>query len=155
MGIFTGTLDHVLKNCMNGRNRLSWVNTAVKLAHDIANYRSEDPNVQVGACAIKHDSSIILGYNGAPSGIDIDWSNRDEKRKRVIHAEANVLNFVKPGEVNILAVTHLPCIECLKIIKQKRINKVYYSKLLDFYKPDDVFTIASEFDIELLFINNL
>lgn len=146
---------HVLMNYMNGRKRLDWLKTAINLAHDIAKYRSEDPNVQVGACAIKHDSSIILGYNGAPSGIDIDWSNREEKRKRVLHAEANVLNFVKPGEVNILAVTHLPCIDCLKIIKQKKIYTVYYNDILSHYNPDEVFKIASEFGIDLRDVNRL
>lgn len=140
-------------NYMNGRQRLDWIRTAINLAHDIAKYRSEDPRCQVGACAIKHDSSIILGYNGAPSGIDIDWENRDEKRLRVLHAEANVLNFVKPGEVNILAVTHLPCIECLKIIKQKKIDKVFYTNILNFYDPNNVFKIAQEFGIELLPVN--
>lgn len=140
---------------MNGRKRLNWIKTAINLAHDIAKYRSEDPNIQVGACAIKHDSSIILGYNGAPSGIDIDWSNREEKRKRVLHAEANVLNFVKPGEVNILAVTHLPCIDCLKIIKQKKIYTVYYNDILSHYNPDEVFKIASEFGIDLRDVNRL
>jgi deoxycytidylate deaminase len=135
---------------MNGRTRLDWINTAIQLAHDIARYRSEDPYVQVGACAIKHDSSIILGYNGAPSGVDIDWSNRDERRKRVLHAESNVLNFVKPGEVQILAVTHLPCIECLKIIKQKKIHIVYFSHSLDNYNPEEVHKIAFEYGIKLV-----
>ena len=135
---------------MNGRTRLDWINTAIQLAHDIARYRSEDPYVQVGACAIKHDSSIILGYNGAPSGVDIDWSNRDERRKRVLHAESNVLNFVKPGEVQILAVTHLPCIECLKIIKQKKIHIVYFSHSLDNYNPQEVHKIAFEYGIKLV-----
>ena len=88
------------------RERLSWEDTAINLAFQIADYRSEDPYVQVGAVAVKKDKSIILGYNGAPSGIEIDWSNRDERRKRVLHAEANVLNFVKPNEVDFLAVTH-------------------------------------------------
>ena len=135
---------------MNGRTRLDWINTAIQLAHDIAHYRSEDPYVQVGACAIKHDSSIILGYNGAPSGVDIDWGNREERRKRVLHAESNVLNFVKPGEVKILAVTHLPCIECLKIIKQKKIDMVYFSHMLNNYNPDEVHKIAFEYGIKLV-----
>lgn len=134
---------------MNGRKRYNWIETAMRLAYDIAKYRSEDPNTQVGACAIKHDSSLFLGYNGAPSDVDIDWSNREGKRKRVIHAEANVLNFVKPGEVKILAVTHLPCIECLKIIKQKKIHTVYFSETLENYNPDEVYKIANEFSITL------
>ena len=132
-----------------GRSRLSWEDTAIRLAFDIARYRSEDPNTQVGACAIKHDDSIILGYNGAPSKIDIDWSNRESKRVRVLHAEANVLNYVKPGEVKILAVTHLPCVECLKVIKMKKITNVFYSVRLEHWEPQKSFEIAGEFGIML------
>ena len=132
------------------RKRLNWAQTAIKLAYDIAKYRSEDPYVQVGACIIKKDKSMLLGYNGAPSGVDIDWSNRDLRRKRVLHAEANVLNFVKPNEVELLACTHLPCTECLKVIAQKQITKVYFSEYLDNYDSDNTIELAGEFGIDLI-----
>ena len=134
----------------NGRKRLSWAETAMKLAYNIAEYRSEDPYIQVGACIIKKDKSMLLGYNGAPSGIDIDWSDRDKRRKRVLHAEANVLNFVKPNEVELLACTHLPCVECLKIIAQKKINKVYFSEILDNYDSTLTIEMSAEFGIDLV-----
>jgi|TARA_Y100001938_G_scaffold151189_1_gene247126 dCMP deaminase len=132
-----------------GRNRLNWAQTAINLAYDIAKYRSEDPYVQVGACIIKKDKSMLLGYNGAPSGVDIDWANRDKRRARVLHAEANVLNFVKPNEVELLACTHLPCTECLKVIAQKQIDKVYFAEYLDNYDSDATIELANEFGIEL------
>jgi deoxycytidylate deaminase len=132
-----------------GRSRISWPETALRLAFNIAEYRSEDPYVQVGAVAIKKDGSVILGYNGAPSGINIDWTNRDERRKRVIHAEANVLNFVKPEEVDFLATTHLPCAECMKIIAQKRIKTVYFAKILENYDSSLTSKLAEEFAIKL------
>ena len=132
-----------------GRNRLNWAQTAINLAYDIAKYRSEDPYVQVGACIIKKDKSMLLGYNGAPSGVDIDWANRDKRRARVLHAEANVLNFVKPNEVELLACTHLPCTECLKVIAQKQIDKVYFAEYLDNYDSDATIDLANEFGIEL------
>lgn len=138
---------------MNGRNRLSWEETAIKLAFNIAEYRSEDPYIQVGACIIKKDKSILLGYNGAPTDMNLDWSNRDERRKWVFHAEANVLNRVLPGETELLAVTHLPCIDCLKIIKQKDINTVYYSVELPQYNPELVKQLANTFNIKLSIIN--
>ena len=119
------------------------------MAYDIAKYRSEDPYVQVGACIIKKDKSMLLGYNGAPSGVDIDWANRDKRRARVLHAEANVLNFVKPNEVELLACTHLPCTECLKVIAQKQIDKVYFAEYLDNYDSDATIELANEFGIEL------
>jgi len=134
----------------NGRKRLSWAETAMKLAYNIAKYRSEDPYVQVGACIIKKDKSMLLGYNGAPSGVDIDWSDRNKRRSKVLHAEANVLNFVKPNEVELLACTHCPCVECLKVISQKKINKVYFAEYLDNYDSDATIEMAREFGINLV-----
>jgi dCMP deaminase len=138
---------------INGRNRLNWAETAINLAFDIAKYRSEDPYVQVGAVIIKKDGSMFLGYNGAPSGVDIDWSDRNARRERVLHAEANVLNFVKPNEVELLACTHLPCKECLKMIAQKRVSTVYYSEELEGYDSSLTFKLAEEFGIDIIKLN--
>ena len=140
----------VLKKDSSARPRLSWQQSALKLAFDIAKYRSEDPYVQVGAVAIKKDKSVILGYNGAPAGIQIDWTDRDERRKRVLHAEANVLNFVKPEEVEFMAVTHMPCCECIKLIAQKKISTVYFYLTLDNYKMEDSISLAKEFKVQLI-----
>ena len=132
------------------RPRLSWEETALRLAYDIANYRSPDPYVTVGACAIKKDgNSIVLAYNGAPSGVEIDWTNRDERRKRVLHAESNLLNRILPNEVEFIAVTHLPCSECIKIIRQKNIHKVIYCEELPNYDNALTKQLAKEFGIEL------
>lgn len=133
-----------------GRPRLSWEETALRLAFDIANYRSQDPFVQVGATIIKNDGSILLGYNGAPAGQEIDWTDRDNRRDRVIHSEENVLTWVKPGEVKILACTALPCKTCMKTIAHKQIKKIIYKDEL--YGYDNAFSkkLASEFGIELV-----
>ena len=137
----------------SGKNRLDWPETALSLAYDIAKYRSEDPYVQVGAVIIKKDGSMFLGYNGAPSGVDIDWSDRDARRERVIHAEANVLNFVKPNEVELLACTHLPCKECLKTIAQKKVSRVYYGEELNGYNSSLTFKLAEEFGVKIIKLN--
>jgi dCMP deaminase len=134
----------------NGRNRLNWPETAMRLAQTIAACRSEDTYVQVGACAVRYNKTVALGYNGAPSGITIDWSNRDERRKRVLHAEANVLNYCMPDEVEFIAVTHLPCPECLKLIAQKRIKTVFYDKIPENYDTELTFMLAKEFEINLI-----
>lgn len=79
-------------------NRLTWAEYALAMA-DVARLRSEDPYVKVGACVLRHDHSVAgVGYNGAPPGVEIDWSDRDERRKRVIHAETNALRYVSPGK---------------------------------------------------------
>ena len=134
----------------NGRPRLSWEETALKLAFDIAKYRSEDPFVQCGAVIIKNDHSILLGYNGSPAGSNIDWSNRDRRRKRVLHAEQNVLDGVEYGEVKIFAVTALPCERCILEIANKGIKTVYFSDFLENYDKNTTFELAKEFGIQLI-----
>jgi len=134
----------------NGRKRLDWPQTAINLAFAIAKSRSEDPYVQVGAVIIKNDDSMLVGYNGAPPNIDIDWSDRDIRREYVLHAEANVLNYAKPNEVKLLACTHLPCKECMKLISLKNIKSVFYSKILDNYDPQKSFGLAETFNIHLI-----
>lgn len=136
-----------------GRHRLSWEETALKLAFNIADYRSQDPFVIVGCAILKKDKSFILAYNGSPVGIDIDWSNRDERRKRVLHAESNGCNFIKPGESEFIAVTALPCPECMKIIKQKQIPKIIYRDELVGYDNEFSKQLAREFNIDLKVIN--
>ena len=141
-------LNHEL---YGSRIRSSWEQTAINLAFDIANYRSEDPYTQVGACAIKQDGfEVGLGYNGPPGGVNINWRDRTAKNERVLHAEENVLNRVLPGEVVLLAVTHLPCTHCIKTIAQKKIKKVIYCIAIPKYEPEKTFELALEFGVSLI-----
>ncbi|MDP2638625.1 MAG: hypothetical protein Q8P06_00420 [Candidatus Azambacteria bacterium] len=136
---------------MNGRKRFSWEETALRLAFDIANYRSEDCYVQVGACIIKNDLSFVLAYNGPPIGVDIDWSDRDKRRPKILHAESNACSFVNRGEGRFIAVTALPCKECIKLIAQKQIFLVIYPKgsELSGYENELSKELAKEFKIQL------
>jgi dCMP deaminase len=115
---------------------------------ETAKLRSEDFYIQVGACALRFDHSVAaLGYNGAPPGIDIDWSNRDERRKRVLHAEWNCLKNCKPGEIWLLATSISPCSECVKQIAAYGIKKVVYRA--EYERDSFAFELAKEFSIEL------
>jgi len=127
--------------------RLTWEQMAMGLA-EVAAKRSEDPYCKVGACVLRHDKSVAgIGYNGGPRGIEIDWSNRDERRKRVIHAEINALKYVRPGEGWLLASTLLPCHHCLQVIAAHGIKYIVYG---DIYKLDDLsLTLAKEWGIVL------
>jgi dCMP deaminase len=128
---------------MNGRDRLDWPETAMRLAFEIARCRSEDPFVQVGACAITKSHSIILGYNGAPSGQEVNWEDRDGRRPFMIHAESNVLDSARIGEIKLLAVTHLPCEECIKRVAQHQIKEVHYCHGEELWKGKNTYDFAA------------
>ncbi len=133
---------------MKARRRRSWEETALILAETVADCRSQDPYVQVGACAVLQDNSVRLGYNGPPPGIEIDWSEREARGARVIHAEVNALRSVAPGECRFLAVTLLPCRHCMTFIASKGIGRIIYR---DIYERDQLaFELAKEFRIKLV-----
>lgn len=128
--------------------RINWDEYALKLAL-VASERSEDPYVKVGACALRQDHSVAsLGYNGAPPEINIDWSDRDERRRRVVHAEVNALRYVSPNECYLLASTHLPCNDCLRMIASYGIRKIVYRN--NYEKDMSSLDLAPQFGISLL-----
>lgn len=128
--------------------RISWPEYAMKLA-EVASIRSEDCYKKVGCCILgKQNQVLSLGYNGPPAGVEIDWSDRDERRKRVCHAEINGLRFIKPGEASIIAVTMCPCSNCFVNIAAYGIETVYYKEEYD--KDDFSKKLAAEFGIKLI-----
>ena len=141
-------LDHYDRNDKNPkRNRLTWPEYGIELAKTAA-LRSEDPFVQVGCCILRPDNSIAsLGYNGAPPGINIDWSNRDDRRRRVIHAETNALKHIKPGEADRMFVTLMPCGDCIKNAASYGIKQVFYIKVYDL--DETARDLALEFGMNL------
>ena len=144
-----------MKENMYTNNRLSWEEYALRLA-EVAALRSEDPRTKVGCVLLRNDHTVAsVGYNGAPAGVEIDWNNREEKHKRVIHAEQNALRMIRPNECYLAAITHTPCNDCLKSIASYGIKKVVfrdlYNKNPDQYNPG---LIAKEFGIELIQLLN-
>lgn len=128
--------------------RPSWEEYALALART-ASIRSEDPYVKVGACALRYDKSVAaVGYNGPPRGVNIDWTNREERRKRIVHAEVNCLAHSRPGEIEILATTLLPCSSCITVIAAYGIKKVIYGEI--YHRDDCALQLAEEFGIELI-----
>ena len=90
--------------------------------------------LKVGAIVVKDNRVISIGYNGTPSG----WENKCETnvdgvlvtKPEVIHAEANAISkLARTHESGIDAdmfITHLPCIECAKLIFSSGIKRVFY-----------------------------
>jgi dCMP deaminase len=88
-----------------------------------------------------------VGYNGLPPDIDIDWSDRDERRLHIVHAEINALAYTRPGECGLIAVTLLPCNPCLTVIARYGIKKIVYQSVYD--KDETTLRLAAKFGIEL------
>ena len=87
--------------------------------------------LQVGCLIVKDERVISIGYNGMPSG----WSNVCEddnydSKPQVLHAEANAIAKLarssESGDGAVAFITHMPCMECSKLIYQSGIIEVYY-----------------------------
>jgi dCMP deaminase len=107
--------------------------------------RSCDPYIQVGAVVVRHDNSVAgLGYNGPPTGIEVDWSDRDARRDFMTHAEVNALRYSRPGEAKACYTTLSPCPGCLNSLAAHRVHRVYYLEEHETsWRPD----IARKFNI--------
>ena len=96
--------------------------------------RSKDPNSQVGACIVRDNKILSLGYNGMPIGCDDDimpWGREgddlDTKYMYVCHSELNaILNAGKDLHGSTIYVTLFPCNECAKAIIQAGIQTIVY-----------------------------
>lgn len=98
---------------------------------------SSATRAKVGAIIVKDNRIISIGYNGMPSG----WDNVCEEhvvddvfktKPEVLHAETNAIAKVARSsescEGAALFCTHLPCMDCAKLIYQSGISEVYYRK---------------------------
>ncbi len=127
---------------------MTWHQYALSIARTVSQ-KSKDPWQKVGACILRHDRSIAsVGYNGFPAGMPEDWSDRDRRRRFVVHAEANALRYINPSEAWLIATTLLPCNDCLRLIASYRINTIVYG---DTYVLDSsTHELASAFGINLI-----
>ena len=92
---------------------------------------------RVGAIIVKDRRIISIGYNGMPSGWDYccedtlpDGSLKT--KPQVLHAEANAIAKLaqspESARDSTLFCTHMPCMECAKLIHQSGIRTVYYGE---------------------------
>ena len=120
---------------MSELRKINWDEYAMSIAEVVAK-KSKDPWCKVGVVILREDHSIAsVGYNGFPQGVEEDWSDREERRKYVIHAEQNALRYTQPGEGKTLVSTLLPCRDCLKTIAAYKIKRVLYK---DIYHTDPI-----------------
>lgn len=87
--------------------------------------------LQVGSIIVKDNRIISIGYNGMPSGWDNVCEVDDKTKPEVLHAEANAITKMARSSESCdgaaIFCTHMPCIECAKLIHQCGISEVYYN----------------------------
>lgn len=107
--------------------------------------------LHVGAIVVKDDRIISIGYNGMPAGWDNNcedevWNVHDgsstlKTKPEVLHAETNAIaklaKSTESGDGAVLFVTHMPCMDCAKLIFQSGIRSVFYR---DSYRSADGIT---------------
>lgn len=85
---------------------------------------------KVGALIVKDNRIISIGYNGMPSGWDNVCEHEGKTKPEVLHAETNAIAKVAQSNESSrgseMFCTHLPCMECAKLIHQSGIVTVYY-----------------------------
>ena len=113
---------------------ISWDDYFMGIAK-LSTMRSKDPSTQVGACIVRDNRILSVGYNGFPRGISDDkfsWAAEapklcDCKDAYTTHAELNaILNSNFYLKDSVLYVTRFPCHQCAKAIIQCGIKKIYY-----------------------------
>ena len=92
---------------------------------------SKDPRTKVGALILRADGTpVSWGYNGFPRGIVETpelWENREEKYKRVLHAESNAIDFARESlEGTTIFCSLFPCSNCAARIVQAGIKTVVF-----------------------------
>jgi len=123
-----------------------WNMRYFSLALEVATW-SKDPDKQVGAVCVSPDKrSIIMGYNGFPTGVeDSDELLHDKelKNKLMVHAEANCIvnsNVLLRGWT--MFATKAPCIECAKLMINARIKRVICPDPRGSWKDDQLMAIS-------------
>lgn len=117
-----------------------WQHFYLRLAQQVAT-GSKDGSSKFGAVLVRPDKTLAsIGFNGFPKRItddpryleDPDF--REEKYARIVHAEANCLNYNRDYDTDgfHIVVNGHPCDRCALRIASTGITHVYYEEKPDF-----------------------
>ena len=101
--------------------------------------RSSCNRLNVGCVIVSDDRIVCTGYNGHLAGLEHESIIRDNHEMMTVHAETNaVCDASKRGVCllnSICYVTHMPCINCAKVLLSAGIKKIVFS---EHYKDDEL-----------------
>ena len=142
--------------------RPSWPEYFMTITRQVAE-RSTCPRAKVGAVIVRDKNILATGYNGAPAGLPhctevgcLMYTSKtpsgevEENCYRTIHAEINAIAQAAKNGTSIrdadIYITHTPCIQCLKVIINTGIRRVYYEHE---YKQHTLADLLSRTHVEL------
>lgn len=108
---------------------MDWDEWFLKRAEVIA-MKSKDPSTKVGCIIVNKEREVMgSGYNGFPKRIkDLEslYANREEKYKRVLHAEQNAILLSRSNLEGCTAYVFplFPCGKCALELIQSGITRV-------------------------------
>lgn len=108
---------------------MKWDKRFIELAYLVASW-SKDNSTKCGAVIVDKNKRIVsVGFNGFPKNTNDDeklYNNREEKYRRVIHAEKNAIMFSHTNIENctMYVVPMPPCSQCAGMIIQSGITRL-------------------------------
>lgn len=108
-------------------NTFQWL---LGYAYEVAK-RSPDPSNQNGAVMFDDEIQEVIaeGWNDVTSSVYIDWNNREEKYKHVVHAETSCIYDTVKARVKgrlLLVCPWASCLPCAKSIVSADIDALLY-----------------------------
>ncbi len=101
----------------------------------------------VGAIIVKDGKIVATGYNGSMAGEphcdDVGHLLINGSCKRTIHAEANAIynSSTKDLTGSTIYVTHAPCFECIKALKQVGVKDIIYNDPYRIKETEEMYPI--------------
>ena len=147
----TSPVDLIAEAAGRFASRPSWDDYFMATAVLIST-RSPCDRLHVGCVIVsagdRKNRLIAAGYNGFLPGTPHVSRVREGHEQATVHAEQNALRYVKPDECSTIAVTLLPCNDCLRSIASYGIKTVIYRDIYD--RDITSITLAIDFGIELI-----
>jgi len=147
-------MNNLIETIKNYDQRPSWNDYFMSFAYLTA-LRSSCVRLHVGCVLVKDNRIISTGYNGHLPNTPHTSIVRDNHEQMTIHAESNaIIDAAKRGvsvENSIAYVTHIPCLNCLKILVAGGIKKIIYAE--NYHNDDLIPIICSTSNIELIQYN--
>lgn len=118
--------------------------------------RSACDRLHVGCILVKDNRIISQGYNGFLVGHPHVSVIENDHEIATIHAEQNaIIDCAKRGvgcNDAIAYITHFPCINCLKMLVQSGIQKIYY---IHDYKNNEELIRKLKIDIPIIKLSEM